>query len=392
MPSYAPGPQAQTTSERAALSGDVASQALNEALRVSFRLLKLAMLLVALLFLGSGIFTVKQHERAFVLRFGRVVTHTDPATGEPTAILGPGLHFAWPFLIDEVVRFPVQRELDLAVATFWRAELPAGRDKTPPQTLAPEAAGYNLTGDANIMHSRWIVNYTVKDPVKFCEHLADPSELASTDPGTVIRRLLTHLAESAIIRTMARYGVDDAYRGQRAKLRSDVERAVVAQLRAAETDFGIQINKVILEVITPPVQTRHAFDDVTKAGEESLKAEKAALGYAAKRVTEAQGNADRLRSDAQAYKTQVVTEAQADANYMKELLKQYPNDRRALSHFLRQRLIEVLQEVLARAEEVYIVNTTGEVRLWFSRDPEAVRQIIKWRAEEHKGHEEEKNR
>lgn len=383
MPHDEPQHTPQTAGERAALSGDVGSQALNEALRVSFRLLKLAMLLVALLFLGSGIFTVKQHERAFILRFGKVVTHTDPATGEETAILGPGLHFAWPFLIDEVVRFPVQRELDLPVASFWYVE-PSGPSKQPPATLAPDQGGYNLTGDANILHSRWIVNYTVKDPVKFCEHLSDPAELASTEASATIRRLLTHLVESAVIRTLARYEVDDAYRGRRSQLQSDVKKALLAQIASAGTDFGIQINNVILEVITPPLQTKKVFDDVTMAGEESLKAQKAALGYAAKKVTEARGEADRILSEAKAYKTQVVSEAQADANYMSDLLKQYPGDRRALSHFLRQRLIEVLEEVLARAEEVYVLNTTGEVRLWFARDPEAVRQIIKWRSEEAK--------
>ncbi|MBM4042130.1 MAG: hypothetical protein FJ290_26840, partial [Planctomycetes bacterium] len=184
-------PQAQTVAERAARSGDVASQALNEALRVSFRLLKVAMLLVALLFLASGIFTVKQHEQAFILRFGHVVYHTDPATGKPTPILGPGLHFAWPFLVDEVVRFPRERELDLLVSSFWYKEPPPGQKMVAPPSLDPAESGYNLTGDANILHSRWIVRYNVADPVKFCERLGDPAELASDEPSSTIRRLLT---------------------------------------------------------------------------------------------------------------------------------------------------------------------------------------------------------
>ena len=383
MPHDHPPHKTQTTSERAALSGDVASQAINDALRVSFRLLKLAMLLVALLFFGSGIFTVKQHERAFILRFGKVVTQTD-AAGQETPIVGPGLHFAWPFLVDEVVRFPLQRELDLVVTSFWYAEPPPGQGTTAPPSLAPDQGGYNLTGDANILHSRWIVNYTVRDPVKFCEHLADPAELTAGEPSGTIPRLLTHLTESAVIHTIARYEVDDAYRGKRAKLQADVKKALIAKLRAINVDFGIEINNVILEVVTPPVQTKKAFDDVTTAGEEARKAIEAARGDAVKKVTEARGEADRRKSDALAYQTQMVAEAGAEASYMNELLKQYPNDRRMLAHFLRQRLSEVLGDVLARAEEVYVVNTKGEVRLFFSRDPDAVRQIIIWRSEEEK--------
>ncbi|HPD14869.1 MAG TPA: protease modulator HflK [Planctomycetota bacterium] len=377
----------QTATERAALSGDVASQALNEALRVSFRLLTLAMLLVALLFLGSGIFTVKQHERAFILRFGKPVLHRDAATGIETPVLGPGLHFAWPFLVDEVVRFPVQRELDLAVGSFWYLEAPQP-GKPVPESIAPGQGGYNLTGDVNILHSRWIVTYTVSDPVKFCANLADPAELASNSPGSRVRSLLTHLTESAVIHTMARYQVDDAYRGRRSQLQADVRKALMAQLKPPHPDYGIEINNVILEVVTPPVQTKRAFDDVTMAGEESRKAVEAAKGYFDKTITEAVGNADRRRSEALAYKTQVVAEAEADASYMSDLLKQYPNDRGMLSHFLSQRLIEVTREVLERAEEVYVVHTNGEVRLWLSREPEAVRQIIKWRSEEAKDQDE----
>ena len=387
-------PRTQTTSERAALSGDVASQALNEALRVSFRLLKVAMLLVALLFLGSGIFTVKQHERAFILRFGQVVQHTDPVTGRPTPIVGPGLHFAWPFLIDEVVRFPVQRELDLLVSSFWYLEPPPGEKMTAPPSLAPGLGGYNLTGDVNILHSRWIVRYTVADPVKFCERLGGPAELASDEPSSTIRMLLTHLTESAVIRTMARYQVDDAYRGRRSELQRDVKKALIAQLQSPETHFGIEISNVILEVITPPLQARKAFDDVTMAGEESRKLVETAWGYKSKTETEAGGQAERIRSEARAYATQLVAEAQADASYMSELFKQYPTDRRMLSHFLRQRLIETLEEVFQAAEEIYVYDPSAksEFRLYLARDPDAVREIIQRRSREERERQEQERR
>ena len=377
-------PQVQRPSERAALGGDVASQALNEALRVSFRLLKFAMVLVVLLFLGSGIFTVKQHERAFILRFGRVVERADPETRQPTPILKPDLHFAWPFLVDEVVRFPAQRELDLPVASFWYTPpAPApGAPPTLPDSLSPELGGYNVTADVNILHSRWIVNYTVSDPVRFCTRLGDPAELASNQPNATIRKLLAHLTESAVIRTTARYQVDDAYRGRRSQLQEDVKRALTASLSGPSMDFGIQVNSVILEAISPPIQTKRAFDDVTIAGEESRKRAEAARGYRDKVITEARGQADRIRSEGMAYQTQVVAEAQADASYMNDLLQQYPTDRPMLSHFLRQRLTEVLAEVLAEADEVYVLRSAGEVRLLLSRDPDAVREIIRRRSQE----------
>ena len=377
-------PTTQTASERAALSGDVASQSLNEALRVSFRLLKLAMLLVAALFLASGVFTVKQHEQAFVLRFGRIVTHEDPATGKQTPLYGPGLHFAWPFLVDEVVRFPVQRDLSLPVNAFWYMPPPPEPGTTLPQGIAPDMGGYNLTGDANILHSRWVINYSVAAPVKFCEKLADPAELAADKPSGTVRKLLTSILAGTVIRTVARYPVDDAYGGKRGQLQDDVKRSFTAEVKAL--DAGIEINNVILDVVTPPLQTRRAFDDVTNAGEESGKVIGDAKGYADKTVTEARGAASRVRTEAEAYRTRVVAEAEADASYMSDLLAKHPDDPELLTHFLRQRLTEVRQEFLAAAEEIYVIRSggkkPGQVRIWLPRDPQAVLENMQRRARE----------
>ncbi len=374
-------PRSQTPSERAALGGDVASQALNEALRVSFRILKFAMLLVIVLFLFSGVFTVGQHEQAFVLRFGRLVTDR-----EGKGVLGPGLHFAWPFLVDEVVRFPVMRDLSLPLDSFWHEEQPRELGRRTPPGLAPDRGGYNLTGDVNILHSRWTVTYSIADPVKFFEKLGDPADLAPGKNAGPVKKLLRALFNSIVIRTIARYPVDDAYGGKREALSAEVEKALIAELD--RLDVGVRINDVILEVITPPVQTKKAFDDVTNAREERGKLVAAAEGYRAKTEREAEGEAARVVAEAMAYKTRIVAQAKADASYMASLLKQYPDDRQMLNRVLRQRLIEVLTEALSEADEVYVVAPGAggpqELRIYLNRDPQAMREVMKKRAEEEK--------
>ncbi len=50
---------------------DAGSQALAEALRSSFAIVKFVMVLLVLVFLASGFFTVGPQERAIVLRFGK---------------------------------------------------------------------------------------------------------------------------------------------------------------------------------------------------------------------------------------------------------------------------------------------------------------------------------
>src|SRR5438552_1579587 len=80
---------------------DSGSQALSEALRSSFAIIKVIMVGLVVLFLGSGFFTVGPQEKAIILRLGR------PTSEDEKALLGPGAHWAFPYPIDEVVKIPV---------------------------------------------------------------------------------------------------------------------------------------------------------------------------------------------------------------------------------------------------------------------------------------------
>ena len=50
---------------------DAAQQSLGDALRTSFKILKLAIIVLVILFLASGAFVVEQNEQAIVWRLGK---------------------------------------------------------------------------------------------------------------------------------------------------------------------------------------------------------------------------------------------------------------------------------------------------------------------------------
>src|SRR4051794_9094381 len=81
---------------------DVGSQALSDALKSSFYIVKFVMVGLVLLFLVSGLFTVEEGSKAVVLRFGKPV-----GEGEQ-ALLGPGYHWAWPAPIDTVEKIKIK--------------------------------------------------------------------------------------------------------------------------------------------------------------------------------------------------------------------------------------------------------------------------------------------
>ena len=110
---------------------DAGSQALAEALRSSFAIVKVVMVLLVLLFLASGFFTVGPQERAILLRFGRPV-----GEGEK-ALLMPGLHWSLPYPIDESIKVSISGLQQVSSTVGWYAV-------TPEQELAgiePPAGG-----------------------------------------------------------------------------------------------------------------------------------------------------------------------------------------------------------------------------------------------------------
>ncbi|HEX7010798.1 MAG TPA: hypothetical protein VF184_12515, partial [Phycisphaeraceae bacterium] len=91
---------------------DPAQQSLSDALRVSFLILKAVMVVLLVLYLFSGVFSVTEgQEQAVRLRFGRIV-------GRPgQQVYERGWHLGLPYPIERVIKVPVApRQVSLANA------------------------------------------------------------------------------------------------------------------------------------------------------------------------------------------------------------------------------------------------------------------------------------
>src|SRR5437870_2585430 len=73
---------------------DPGAQALSEALRSSFRMIRWIMVGLIILFFASGLFTVEPNEVALKLRFGK------PVGVGAEQLLKPGFHWSFPNPID----------------------------------------------------------------------------------------------------------------------------------------------------------------------------------------------------------------------------------------------------------------------------------------------------
>lgn len=262
---------------------DPAQQSLHDALRVSFGVLKIAMLIVVVLYLFSGFFSVRQQEVAVRLRFGQIV-------GEPgkQEIPPGGPHFALPFPLEQVIRIPTNvQQLDFSTE-FWFRIRPeevgftldelSQRGSLTSAPLNPELDGSLVTGDANIVHARWSLSYKVNDAVRYLRNIGDSS---------LAQQVVRSAAESGIVRAAARLTADEIIKGQID--REAAIRDIQASLDAIEA--GISVEQIAIFQPTPPVAVRDAFQAVTRAESEKARAIEKALQDRATILGETAGEA-----------------------------------------------------------------------------------------------------
>jgi modulator of FtsH protease HflK len=230
---------------------DSARQSLADALGTSFRILKMAMVVLVVLFLASGTFVVEQNEKAIVLRLGK-------NTGD---VKEAGFHWAFPAPIDEVVRIPVEQSSTVAIGSHWlylRANekgLTLNQLRRGGEGLKPMRDGSLLTADRGLVHAQWRVTYSIDDLIHYVSLVSDSDvEKAET--------IITKILENAAIHVVAGYTTEDVTRKRLGELRAEVKIAINDTLESLNT--GIIAESVEIPSAIPPVQTKIAFDRVVR--------------------------------------------------------------------------------------------------------------------------------
>ena len=333
---------------------DARSQALSDALRSSFVIVKLVMILLVLLFLGSGIFTVGSQEKAVILRFGRPV-----GQGEQ-ALLGAGLHFAFPYPIDEVIKIPVTEVQSVDSTVGWYAVAPeyAASNVEPPmgRTLNPAIDGYTLTGDGNIIHVKSTLRYRITEPLDFFFGFVTASN--------VVQNALNN----ALFYVSAGDSVDAA-------LRQDVagfKERIIARVRELlqRERVGVAVDDLVLTAI-PPRQVKEAFNEALAAENDRSKAINDAQGQANKLLAEARGGATAIVNAGQRDRNRLVQDVQGEVDSFKAQLPRYRSNP---DLFVRRLQVETAQRVLTNAQDKIVVpgradGKPRELRLLLTPEP-----------------------
>ncbi len=288
----------------------------------------------------SGVTVVQPNEVALLVRFGRLVGQ---GAG---AVRPPGVVFALPRPVDEVVRVPVARVFETEVRalhyTIDEDDGSGGRvtryAATSKNTLDPEVTGYALTGDQNIVHVSMVARWQIADPVIWATAVADPEAQ------------LTQAVLAAAVVNVGGRSVDAVLSEGRQAFVDSTRRD--AQRRLDAVQVGVSIVSLELLDLAPPQQVKEAFREVQTAAIDAETRIKSAEEYREVQLPKARSDKNRAIQAAKSDALARLQVARSDAAAFLALEAEYRRD----PHVVRERLYrEGIGAVLKDARRVQFV-------------------------------------
>ena len=296
----------------------------------------LVMVVIAIVWAGTGFYTVGPDEQA-VLRF----------FGKKSGTASGGLHWYYPA--------PIGKRDVVAVTTTRRLELGfrSGADGfTVAQSMTNESL--MITADVNIVDVQAVIQYKISNLPNFLFNVDDPGDVDRGIPsGQPDGRTLRDIAESALRQVVGSRNIDDVLTTEKEQVQTEV--LLIMRQLAKDYESGIDVLQVLLQNVNPPLEVQSAFEDVVRAREDKERLINLAEAYQASEIPKATGEAAKVTEAAEGFKTGRIARAQGEADGFEAILEGY-----LLSpDVTRQRLyLEAMEEVLPGITK-FILSDSG---------------------------------
>jgi len=301
-----------------------------------FGIIFLVMIVIAIVWAGTGFYTVGPDEQA-VLRF----------FGKKSGTASGGLHWYYPA--------PIGKRNVVAVTTTRRLEL-GFRSGADGFTVAQSVTNESLmiTKDVNIVDVQAVVQYKISNLTDFLFNVDDPGDADRGIPaGQPDGRTLRDIAESALRQVVGARNIDDVLTTEKEQVQTEV--LLIMRQLAKDYESGIDVLQVLLQNVNPPLEVQSAFEDVVRAREDKERLINLAEAYQASEIPKATGEAAKVTEAARGFKTGRIARAQGEADGFEAILEGY-----LLSpDVTRQRLyLEAMEEILPGVTK-FILSDSG---------------------------------
>ncbi len=290
----------------------------------SIGLIFLALIVIAIIWAGTGFYTVGPEQEAVLRTFGKF-----------TATTSGGLHWHYPG--------PIGKRNVVAVTTARRMEL-GFRSGSDGFTVAQSVTNESLmiTGDENIVDVQAVVQYRISSLQYYLFEVDDPGDTdRGVRPGQPDGRTLRDIAETALRQVVGARNIDDVLTTEKEQVQTDV----LLKMRELATEYktGIDVLQVLLQNVNPPLEVQSAFEDVVRAREDRERLINLAEAYEAAEIPKATGEAAKITEAAEGFKQGRIARAQGEADGFNAILDGYEGS----PEITRQRLyLEAMEEIL----------------------------------------------
>jgi membrane protease subunit HflK len=338
----------------AAETRDAGSQALAEALGSSFTIVKIVMGLMVIAFICSGFFQVGPQEKAVILRFGKPV-----GVGEKM-LLGPGLHWSFPYPIDEVVRIPITQIQTVTSDNGWYYVTPdqelSGEELPAGPSLNPAIDGYVLTADHSIVHTRAKLSYHITDPIQYIFNFVSASNAVQ------------NALDNALLNSSAQFNADDIIINDITRFQEAVQQHVEDLVE--QDNLGIAIDQCSVESIAPR-QLADIFAQVSEARQKRAETLIDARNYENRMTNSAIAAAENVINLAQSAKFNYVTNLVAEGKRFSDIQPYYQANP---SLYMQQTFVRMIEPALTNVQDKWYVPVRAdgkpyELRLQLNREP-----------------------
>ena len=272
---------------------------------------------ILVIWLLTGVYVVGPDEVGVVRTFG-----------EFTRVTQSGLNWKFPSPI-ETANTPKVTEVKRI--EFGFRSLKNGQYRTV------EKESLMLTGDENIVDAEMIVQYKIKDPVKYLFNIVEP-ELT-----------VREAAEASLRTVVGRNKIDETLTTGKFTIQEETKEQVQSILDKYES--GIHIVAVQLQDVSPPKEVIGAFKDVASAKEDKNRMINQAEGYRNDVIPKARGEAEAMIRDAEGFKESRIKRAEGDATKFTTILKEY---KKAKSITEKRLYLETMEKVLPGIDKIIV--------------------------------------
>lgn len=288
--------------------------------------LTLALVVIGLLWLSSGLYVVNPGEHGVIQRFGQWQnTKTEP-----------GLGYHWPAPIDKstIVNVEEIRKMSIGFDEIMSRGGPTRRE-IPEESLM-------LTSDRNIVDLNLVIQWNIKSAEQFLFEIKDQENT------------IKKVAESAIREVVGQTDMFPIITRERAAVASRTKSII--QQNLDEYNSGVNITQVLIEKAEVHPDVQSAFQDVQSAKQDAEDVQNQAQAYREDILPKARGRAIQMMQEAEAYKQSTIARSKGDADRFNSVYQAYLTG----EDVTKERIfLETMEEVLSNANKIIMDNSGG---------------------------------